>query len=85
VTKSRNSRSIPFAIREEVQEQVEEMLADHINEESYSSYVNPLTLFQRDGKRIRICLDAREAQQVYDAGQSQGASNANAVADISWG
>jgi len=46
-----------------VQEQVEEMLADHIIEESYSSYVNPLTLVQRDGKRVRICLDAREANK----------------------
>jgi hypothetical protein len=45
-----------------VQERVEEMLADHIIEESYS-YVNPLTLVQRDGKRVRICLDAREANK----------------------
>ena len=60
---ARNSRQIPFALRKEVQEQVEEMLADHIIEESYSSYVNPLTLVQRDGKRVRICLDAREANK----------------------
>ena len=30
------------------------MLADHIIEESYPSYVNHLTLVQRDGKRVRI-------------------------------
>jgi hypothetical protein len=46
-----------------VQEQLEEMLADHIIEESYSSYVNPLTLVQREGKRVRICLDAREVNK----------------------
>ena len=46
-----------------MQVQVEEMLADHIIEESYSSHVNPLTLVQRDGKRVRTCLDAREANK----------------------
>jgi hypothetical protein len=44
-----------------VQEQVEEMLVDNIIEESYSSYINPLTLVQRDGEHVRIYLDAREA------------------------
>jgi len=63
VPESRNSRPIPFALSKEVQEQVEEMLADHIIEESYSSNVNPLTLIQRDGKRVRICFDAREANK----------------------
>jgi len=37
------------------------MLTDHIFEESYSSYVNPLIFVQRDGKRV--CLDAREANK----------------------
>ena len=46
-----------------MQEQDEEMFAGHITEESYSSYVNPLTFVQRDGKRVRICLDAREANK----------------------
>lgn len=61
--KSRNSRPIPFALRKEVQEQIQEMLANNIIEESYSSYVNPLTLVERDGKRVRICLDAREVNK----------------------
>ena len=61
--KSRNSRPIPFSLRQEVQEQIEEMLADNIIEESYSSYVNPLTLVQREGKRVRICVDAREVNK----------------------
>ena len=79
-----NSRPIPFASHKEVQEQVEEMLAYHITEESYSSYVNPLTLVQRDGKHIRMSWRLG-SQHVYDAGQGQVASNANAVAEISWG
>jgi hypothetical protein len=39
------------------------MLAHHIMEESYSSYVNPLTLVLTDEKWVRICLDAREANK----------------------
>ena len=58
IPKSRNSRPIQFALHKEVQEQVEEMKA-----ESYSSYVNPITLFQKEGRRVRICLDAREANK----------------------
>ena len=46
-----------------MQEQVEEMLSDHIIQELYSSYGNPLTLVRRDVKRVRICLDAREANK----------------------
>jgi hypothetical protein len=48
----------------EVQEQIKEMLADNIIEESYSCYVNPLTLVQREGKRVRICLEAREVNKI---------------------
>ena len=56
-----NSRPIPFALHKEVQEQVE-MLIGHIIEESYS-YINPLTLILRDGKCVRICLNARQANK----------------------
>jgi len=35
------------------------MLKDNILEESFSGYVNPLTLVERPGKRIRICTDVR--------------------------
>jgi hypothetical protein len=70
VPKSRNSRPIPFSLCREVQEQVEEMLADNITEKSYS-YVNPLTLVQRDGKRVRVCLDAREANKFMTPDRAQ--------------
>jgi hypothetical protein len=63
VPKSQNSSPIPFSLQSDVREQIEEMLADNIIEESYSSYVNPLTLLQREGKRVRICLDAREVNK----------------------
>jgi len=36
------------------------MIAADVIEESYSSYVNPITLVQKEGRRVRICLDARE-------------------------
>jgi hypothetical protein len=52
VLKSQNGRPIPFSLRREVQEQIEEILADNISEESYSSYVNPLILVQREGERV---------------------------------
>jgi len=57
--KSRNARPIPFALRAQVREQIQEMLKDDILEKSFSDYVNPLTLVERPGKGIRICIDAR--------------------------
>ena len=39
-----NFRFIPFALRAPVREQIKAMLRDGILEESYSAYVNPLTL-----------------------------------------
>ena len=62
MTKSRNSIPIPFALGTEVQEQVEEMLADYIIEESYLSYVYPLTLVQRDGKGVRMFMKPDRAK-----------------------
>ena len=35
------------------------MLKDNILEESFSDYVNLLTLVERQGKGIRVCIDAR--------------------------
>jgi hypothetical protein len=35
------------------------MLYDGILEESYSDYVNPLTLVHREHKPLRICVDTR--------------------------
>ena len=57
--KSRNARPIPFTLRAQVREQIQEMLKDGILEKSFSDYVNLLTLVERPGKGIRICIDAR--------------------------
>jgi hypothetical protein len=54
-----NSRPIPFVLRAPVREQIQAMLRDRVLEESYSAYVNPLTLVYRKSKPIRICVDAR--------------------------
>jgi len=56
---SANSRLIPFALRNQVREQIQEMLKDGILEELHSAYINPITLVVREGKVVRICLDAR--------------------------
>ena len=62
-----NSRPIPFALRAPVREQIQEMLRDGILEESYSAYVNPLTLVHREQKPIRICVDARRINKLMVA------------------
>jgi hypothetical protein len=56
---SANSRPIPFALRDQVRHQIQAMLRDDNLEESFSSYINPLTLVVREAKQIRICVDAR--------------------------
>jgi hypothetical protein len=57
---SDNSRPIPFALREQVREQIQIMLKDDILEESFSSYIIPLTLVVREAKPLRICVYARK-------------------------
>jgi hypothetical protein len=59
----KNSRPIPFALHKGVREQIEEMISDSVIEELYSSYVNPITLVQKEGRRVRICLHAREVNK----------------------
>jgi len=57
--KSASSRTFPFALRNDVLAQIQDMLNDGILEESYSDCVNPLTLVRREHKPLRICVDAR--------------------------
>ena len=61
--KSCNSRPIPFSLRREVREQIEEMVKNGILEISHSPYVNPLTTIQRKNKPVRICVDARQVNK----------------------
>jgi hypothetical protein len=56
---SANSRPNPFALRNQVREQIQAMLKDGIFEESHSAYKNPITPVVREGKAVRICLEAR--------------------------
>jgi hypothetical protein len=60
---SASTRSIPFAVRNQVKEQIQEMIEDGILEESYSDFVNPLTIVTRPNKRIRVCVDARKVNK----------------------
>jgi hypothetical protein len=57
------SRLIPFKLRHELREQIQERLTDGIIEHSNSSYINPLTIVPRQGTEPRICLDARRVNQ----------------------
>ena len=61
--KSCNSRPIPFSLRREVREQIEEMVKNGILEISHSPYINPLTIIQRKHKPVRICVDARQVNK----------------------
>jgi len=54
-----NSRPTPFALRDQVHDQIQVMLKDDTLQESFSSYINPLTLVVRKMKLLRICVDAR--------------------------
>jgi hypothetical protein len=53
------SRPIPFAVRNDVRLQIEQLLTDGIIEPLNSPYLNPLTVVIRPGKHPRMCLDAR--------------------------
>ena len=57
--KSASSRTIPFALRDDVRAQIQDMLIDGILEESYSEYVNPLNLLLREYKPLSLRVDSR--------------------------
>jgi hypothetical protein len=63
VPPSANSRPIPLALRDQVREQIQIMLQDDILEESFSSYINPLTLVVIEKKPLRICVDSRRIKR----------------------
>jgi hypothetical protein len=57
------SRPVPFAMRNAVKTQIMEMIHDDILELSQSDVLNPLTIVPREGKKPRICVDARKVNQ----------------------
>jgi hypothetical protein len=67
------SRPIPFATRPAVREKINQMMKDGILEISTSPILNPLTVVSKEGKSIRICVDARKVNQftVPDRERSQ--------------
>ena len=65
-------RPIPFALRERVREQIQLMVQDGILEESFSDYLNPLTVVERGDKPPRICIDARRVNQHMVADRTKG-------------
>jgi hypothetical protein len=69
--KQMSSRRIPFALRKQVREQIQEMVADGILEEFFSDYVNPLTIVPKENKSPRICLDARNINRVMVADRAK--------------
>jgi hypothetical protein len=81
---SANSRQIPFALRAPVRELVQAMLRDRILGESYSAYVNPLTLAHREGKSIRICTDARRINKLMVADHVKVQPMRELLQEISW-
>ena len=56
--KSASSRTNLFALRHDVLSQIQDMLNYGILEESYTNYINALTLVHREHKPLRICVDA---------------------------
>ena len=56
-------RPIPFALRDRIRGQIQVMMQDGILEESFSDYLNPLTLVEKEDKAVRICVDARRVNQ----------------------
>jgi hypothetical protein len=57
------SRPIAFAMRPAVRAQIAQMIEDDILEVSNSPILNPLTIVQREGKKVRICVDARKVNE----------------------
>jgi hypothetical protein len=54
---------VPFAMRNADKTQIQEMIHDDILELSQSDILNPLTVVPREGKKPRICVDARKVNQ----------------------
>ena len=60
---SANSRPIPFALKDQVRDQIQAILNDDILEESFSSYIKPLTLVVRERNRFVFALMSGELLQ----------------------
>jgi hypothetical protein len=81
---SATSRPIPFALRNQVREQIQAMLKDGILEESHSAYINPITLVVREGRTVRICLDARRINKQMVPDRTKVLPMCELLQKISW-
>jgi hypothetical protein len=59
-----HSRTVPFAVRPIIRQQVRQMIQDDVLEISHSPYINPITIVYREGKSPRLCIDARRINSV---------------------
>jgi len=69
--KIEGSVPIPFTLRDQVRDQIQVMLKDDILEESFSSYIKPLTLVVREKKPLRICVDTRRINRQMTADRTK--------------
>ena len=63
----RRSYPVPFALREEVGREINDMLVNGIIERSTSQYCNPLRVVKKQDGRIRIYLDARFLNNIIES------------------
>jgi transposase InsO family protein len=60
----RKSYPVPIAKRKQVQDKINDMLADGIIEYGESQYTSPIVAVTKKDGSIRLCLDARQINQV---------------------
>lgn len=59
-----SSRVVPFAVRPIIREQIAQMLDDDILETCNSPFINPITIVYKEGRKPRLCIDARKINSV---------------------
>jgi hypothetical protein len=55
---------VPYSARADVSKQIEQMMEDGILELSDSSFINPLTIVERENEEPDICIDAKRVKNV---------------------
>ena len=60
-------RCIPFAVRQEVARQLQQMQEDGISQPSNSPWVSPIVLVKKKDGGLRICVDYRALNSVTKA------------------
>lgn len=60
---------IPFAVRKDVEEAIDEMVRANIIERAISPHCNPIRIVKKGDGKIRVCLDARQINNVIEDDQ----------------